>query len=214
MPAPPPSELWALTAALLGGGTLASVVTLIVQRRKRTADAIAVDAGTSEELFKQIRQLRTDWLLADTARAECEKQCAHVREELSTLRSLLPAAMLSEQVTRMTPSLLAILDGSSDCYVISTPSDGATWIFANAALCRALKMSLADALAKGWRGLIAPEDLEATTTVESGQWGETVTCVNVYIASDGTRVKLRWLGMRYAGGMALSLAKVVPLLPP
>lgn len=212
MPAPP--DWYGPVAELVGGSTVASLITLWWQRRKNSADAIAADAGTSEKLFDQIRELRVDYLKADAARAECEKQCTHVREELSTLRSLLPSAMLAERIERLSPSLLAVLDGASDGWVISTPSDGATWLFANAMICRTLKMSLIDVLAKGWRGLIAPEDLEATTTVESGQWGETVTCVNVYIASDGTRIKLRWLGMRYASGMALSLARVVPLLPP
>jgi hypothetical protein len=212
MPAPP--DWYGPVAALVGGSTVASLITLWWQRRKSTADAIAADAGTSEKLFDQIRELRVNYLKADAAREECDRQCAGMRTELQTLRSLLPAAMLSERVERLSPSLLAVLDGASDGWVISTPSDGATWLFANSVICRALKMPLADVLAKGWRGLIAPEDLEVTTTVESGQWGETVTCVNVYVAVDGTRVKLRWLGMRYAGGMALSLARVVPLLPP
>lgn len=210
----PPPDWYGPIAGLIGGSAVASVITLWWQRRKNSAEGIAADAGTSEKLFDQIRELRVDYLKADAAREECDRQCASMRAEIQTLRSVLPAAMLSERIAHLSPSLLAVLDGATDGWVISTPSDGATWIFASAVICRALKMPLAAVLEKGWRGLIAPEDLEATTTVETGQWGETVTCVNVYIASDGTRVKLRWLGMRYAGGMALSLARIVPLLPP
>lgn len=212
MPAPP--DWYGPAAALVGGSAVSSLFTLWWQRRKSTAEAIAIDAATSEKLFEALRQLRADWLTSEAAREECDRQCAGMLAELQTLRSALPAAMLAGCVDRLSPSLLAVLDGASDGWVISTPSDGATWLFANAMICRSLKMPLADVLAKGWRALIAPEDLDSTTTVESGQWGETVTCVNTYVASDGTRVKLRWLGMRYAGGVALSLARIVPLLPP
>lgn len=208
MPAP---DWYGPVFGFLGGGTIVSLVTLWIQRRKFKAERLDAEAGTASRLFEEVRKLRADWLEEKAAREDCDRRCVELHGDLKRLKVVLPSVLLDSQISKLTPALLAVLNGSSDtdCWVISTPVDGATWIFVNAAMCRALKMTLTEILLKGWRALIAPEDLSPTLVIETGQWGETVTCVNTYIASDGTRVKLRWLGMRYAGGMALSLARVV-----
>lgn len=212
MPASP--DWYGSVFGLLGGGTIASLATLLVQRRKRSAEAIDAEVGTNDRLLARVEALTASFVKEQASRTDCEQRCIRMETELRHLREVLPAALLANAITSLTPSLLAVLDGASDGWVITTPTDGATWVYANAPMCRLLKMPLAAVLERGWRRLIAAEDLEPTMAVESGQWGETVTCVNTYVASDGTRVKFRWLGMRYAAGMALSLARVVPLLPP
>lgn len=191
-----------VTSAFFGG-----LVTWATQRRKRSAETIAAELGTSASLLARVEELTGKFITEQESREECEDRCLRMERELRLIKDVVPSLALEEHVQRLSPSLLAVLQGSSEGWVISTPSDGARWLHANDTLCDELGYTLDEILERGWRRLIAKEDLLPTTAVETSQWAETVTCVNHYVKKDGSRVLIRWLGMRYSNGFALSRAR-------
>lgn len=208
-------------AGASGGGLAGTLLTLWRQRRKSGAETLAAEAATSEGLFAQVMQLRTEWAAEKSKRDECERNCAELKEsvrvaneKIERITAMLPSLRIEELLRKMSSPLLAVISDASDGWVISDPSDGGRWLYVNEYMERALKRTNADACEIGWRGLIDPEDLDRTIAVETNQWGETVSCVNRYVCPDASRVQFRWKGMLYSSGIALSRARTVPLLPP
>lgn len=206
-----PQWVQLLLATLGGGGLLTALIAVLrlrAERRKLKAEALAIESATAEGVFRQLMELRVEFRAAEMVREKCEKELADVKQRMARLESALPAAMLSAQLDRLSAGLLAVLDAATDPCAIVAPTNGGQFVFANAAFCAAMKMTLVDVLKVGWRALIVEDDLARTREIETGMWTAAVTIVNRYRASDGTLVTFRWTAMRYEGGMSLALARV------
>lgn len=101
-----------------------------------------------------------------------------------------------------------LLDKSRDLFVITSPAEGGTFLWVNAAWERVLGYGREELIGTTWRTIIHPVDLRRTERAEGAAWGEDVGVVNRYKRKDGKYAQLRWYASRYVDGLAISLARV------
>lgn len=201
------NSTWSVFVGVLLGAAVQYVIASW-QRPKLSAEALATDTKTAADLFEDLQAARSRELELTAERDRLQEDVAALSSRLSHLEAIMPAVLLASRMETMAEDLGVVLDTLHPGVVLSSPQNDGQFLWVNEAFCLALGRSREEILALGWRELIHPSDLHATNVAEAGAWSGPVRVVNRYRHADGHWVTLRWVALRYQGGVTISSARV------
>jgi PAS domain-containing protein len=197
-----PTAVNVLVVALLG------LSGYLLQQRKTRSDLLATDSTTAEKLFEQVQELRSKLLDAERRARDLTQLNLELTARVARMEAALPALFVSAHLQEMAPDTASVLDECGLLVLVSPEDDGRfRWVSRDFA--SALQRTREEVFAIGWRGLVHPDDLRNTVSVEGAMWGQPVRVVNRYRQADGHYVRLRWIATRYLHGVSLAHATVI-----
>jgi len=193
--------------ALLGGGLAAVVlegIRLLYGRRRDRTETVRAEG----DILDQFEKFQARLVAAELRFADCERESADLRAWKARVEAILPFALIGQRFEEW-ESLREMLDGMSDPAFITSPADGGTLLFANRVFCELINRPLDEILHLGWRRLVHPVDLTATSATEASAWhGAVRDFVNRYPIKGGGMVTFRWRCPAYSRGVTLAIARV------
>jgi len=214
--------LQTVIVTVLSGGA-GALLMFRVQRRKTAAEARSIEAtaaltedDTLRRRFTDIEDLRTRVIksedharLTDQDNAVLKRDNAELKDRVARLERAIPMTIAAGRLDDYA-SLADLFDLSADPWVFTAPNNDGTLLWVNTAFCKLLGRQREDILRLGWRQLIDPRDIPATTAAEATAWTERVWGhVNRYLHADGHPVLLKWYCPMYKGGVTLSYVSVI-----
>lgn len=195
-----PSE-WAVLA-----GALATIIGAVVLVRRAPTDLAKTRAEADQSAASALSRLYADFEIARERLDKTEGELTQTRAELDRcqadlmaaaarvveLRASMPMVTMATKLTRLSDSLRHVLDGCRDGIVLSTPENGATFVYVNSAFAQALGMTAEEVIAAGWQALVHPDDAKRTATTAFDAWSGGGEMSNRYRHKDGHYVRMRW----------------------